>query len=169
MKIECAWCGKSMGEKALHVEGTSHSMCEDCASDLLSRPIGSIRDYLDRLEYPVLLIDSETNMKAENTRLKELTGKEPELIEGYKGGDVFNCIHHSKPGGCGKTIHCKVCTIRNAVEETFNTGNPCIDVKATLKVYVEDAEQHVSSFITTHKVGDFVLLAIKDLRVDEKS
>ena len=31
LKIVCAWCGKSMGEKeGFGVEGVSHSMCKKC-------------------------------------------------------------------------------------------------------------------------------------------
>jgi len=31
MKIECAWCGREMGEKdGKGVEGVSHSVCEEC-------------------------------------------------------------------------------------------------------------------------------------------
>lgn len=31
MKIECAWCGKNMGEKdGEGIEGVSHSVCEEC-------------------------------------------------------------------------------------------------------------------------------------------
>lgn len=31
MKIECAWCGKDMGEKEPLVEpGPTHGICDDC-------------------------------------------------------------------------------------------------------------------------------------------
>ncbi len=146
-------------------ETISHGICEGCSSDMLSLPIGSVRTFLDQLDYPILLIDSDTNIKAENRKLKELTGKSEVQIEGKKGGEVFNCINWREPGGCGKTIHCKACTIRKTVEETFETAKTLVDVKATLKVFVKDAEKHVSTLISTQKVSNYVLLIIKDFKI----
>ena len=38
MKIVCAWCGKDMGEKdGEGIEGTSHSICQNCLDKLLSQ------------------------------------------------------------------------------------------------------------------------------------
>ena len=38
LKIQCAWCGKDMGEKdGEGIEGTSHSICQDCLDKFLSR------------------------------------------------------------------------------------------------------------------------------------
>lgn len=38
LKIQCAWCGKDMGEKdGEGVEGTSHSICQHCLSRFLSQ------------------------------------------------------------------------------------------------------------------------------------
>ncbi len=38
MKIVCAWCNKDMGEKdGKGIEGTSHSICQDCLDTILSQ------------------------------------------------------------------------------------------------------------------------------------
>lgn len=37
MRIICAWCGKDMGEKeGKGVEGTSHSICDECADKVVA-------------------------------------------------------------------------------------------------------------------------------------
>ena len=38
LKVECAWCGKDMGEKdGQGQEGTSHSICDECAAKMRGR------------------------------------------------------------------------------------------------------------------------------------
>ncbi len=78
---------------------------------------------------------------------------------------MFDCIHASKPGGCGETIHCKACTIRNTVEETFETGRSFHRIPATLKVIKKAETKDIASYISTEKSGDFVILKIEELLI----
>lgn len=155
-----------MGERPGPENEVSHGMCSDCAFRMLSRQEGSINSFLDKMDYPVLLVDSDVNLKYENRMLRELTGKNEQQLEERKGGEVFECVNWRKPGGCGKTIHCSGCTLRNTVEKTYLSGKPSTDVKTTLKVVTENEEKQISSFISTQKVGDYVLLSVRKFKVD---
>lgn len=142
----------------------SHGICRDCLSDSLSKPVGSLETLLDKIDLPVLLVNEDGAVVCENRMALSVLGKSKVDVEGFMGGDVFDCIHSSKPGGCGKTIHCKACTIRNTVEETYRTGNAFNRIPATLKVVKNAMTRDISSYISTNKAGDFVVLRIEDLK-----
>jgi len=43
LKVECAWCGKDMGEKdGKGQEGTSHGICDECAAKMMERRLDPI-------------------------------------------------------------------------------------------------------------------------------
>ena len=76
------------------------------------------------------------------------------------GGDVFECAYARLPERCGRTIHCSGCTIRKAVKETFETGEPRVRVPAVLNQEDEDGPSVVYLTITTIKSGEVVFLRI---------
>lgn len=74
-------------------------------------------------------------------------------------------MHSKLPEGCGQTIHCKSCTIRNSVMDTLNTGISHTNVPAYLDKSLSKKTKYL---ITTEKAGDAVLLRIDELS-DEKN
>ena len=45
MKVICAWCGKSMGEKEGEgVEGVSHGICEECLEKLKAEKESRVKE-----------------------------------------------------------------------------------------------------------------------------
>lgn len=162
MKLICAWCNSLISETKHKLSAVSHGVCCECTSKILSEPKGLVRTFLDQLEYPVLLIDAQTNMYLENSQLKDLVGKTSIEIEGKKSGEVFNCINWQESGECGSTIHCRDCTIRQAIEETFTSGTPLLDIKGGLKTTINGSEQEADCVISTQKTENYVLLTIHD-------
>jgi hypothetical protein len=79
---------------------------------------------------------------------------------GFRGGDVFECAYASLPGGCGETIHCEACTIRNTVMDTFKTGKSHLKTPAYLLQGIPDNYHEIQFEISTEKVKDVVLLRI---------
>ncbi|MBN2430525.1 MAG: hypothetical protein JXQ27_03585 [Acidobacteria bacterium] len=77
---------------------------------------------------------------------------------------MIECVHAGRPGGCGEQVHCKSCTIRNTVLETFQSGESCIRVKAYPDIQMGRAVKTFSIEITTEKVGDAVLLQVDEFR-----
>ena len=162
MKRICAWCGKVMTGREQGT-GVTHGICEDCFSNVLSRSRETLLDFLDNLEVPILVVNQEGVVDDKNEAARDVLGKGSDDIMGHRGGEVFDCIHSFKPGGCGGTIHCKACVIRNTVEETFRTGQFFLRVPATLKIIKNAQEKDISSYISTYKEGDYVYLKIEDL------
>jgi PAS domain-containing protein len=124
-----------------------------------------LRDFLDGFGAPVLLVDSNGNIKTANKAVRQILNKDLPQIEGYKGGDVFECAHATLPGGCGKTVHCSGCAIRKTVMDTLNLGKSHEKVPAYLKQASRDGSQSFRLLISTEKVQDVVLLRIDEITV----
>lgn len=142
----------------------THGMCRTCSEAFFARPSESLVEFLDRLGAPVLVIDPDGRVTTANQLACKTLGKAAKDVRGCLGGEAIECCHARKPGGCGGTVHCKTCTIRNTVMKTFDTGKPCVGVKAYPDVEIDSLTKTLCLAISTEKVGDVVLLRIDDLR-----
>ncbi|MHA1672560.1 MAG: hypothetical protein ACTSYI_02945, partial [Promethearchaeota archaeon] len=79
------------------------------------------------------------------------------------------CVYSDLPGGCGKTIHCTGCTIRNSAEKTYETGQSLTNIKAYQILKTPTGPKHKIILISTEKVGDLVLLQFDDILDDTGS
>jgi hypothetical protein len=169
MKRVCAWCGKTLGTAFSDVHSDAlitHGICDECAFHLRAQVGMPLRDFLDGLGVPVLLLDSDGNVKTANKTVRQFLKKDLILIEGYKGGDVFECRHATLPGGCGKTVHCSGCAIRRTVMDTFSSAKSHEKVRAYLNRETRGGSQALRLLISTEKVQDVVLLRIDEITVD---
>jgi hypothetical protein len=119
-----------------------------------------LQQYLDGLGAPIVVVDPSGTVKTANKQARALLQRELSSIEGYRGGDVFECAYAGLPEGCGNTIHCSGCTIRRAVMETFDTEESKLKVPAILNRGNVGAPEQLQSLISTERVGDVVLLRI---------
>jgi transcriptional regulator with PAS, ATPase and Fis domain len=160
MKRVCVWCGHEIGKAAGEDDLVTHAICADCADKLVASTPFALEHFLDELPEPVLIVDDDVNVSYLNRSAQELVGKTPEQAFKRSGGEVFDCVFNALPGGCGRTIHCSGCTIRNSVTSTFRTGEPNVKVPATLNKNDPDDPIAVALVITTVKEGDVVLLRV---------
>ena len=126
------------------------------------------RFFLNTIELPALLLQSEPRqVVTANNKACELFGKDLSQIEGYKGGQVFNCIHSFTEAGCGKDINCEDCKIKNAVVDTFTTGEEqnFVETKLDIKKIEEIIPYDIQ--VSTKKIGDFVVVAINKYTVSQ--
>lgn len=89
-----------------------------------------IRNILNEFNEPVLLMDWKGICVVANTAALKTLEKAVDLIEGHLGGDIICRVHSKEPGGCGNTIHCSGCAIRNTVIDAFETGKNHLKVEA---------------------------------------
>lgn len=108
----------------------------------------------------MLVVNSNARIACVNKQAQEVLQKKMPAMEGQTGGDVFECAYAKLPAGCGKTIHCDGCTIRNTVMDTFNTGNSHLHTPAYLIQGAPDENQEIKFLISTEKFSDMVLLRI---------
>jgi hypothetical protein len=163
----CASCEKEL-PPAWAIDGTPRAItgriCDDCFVHFNARSGMPLRDFLDGIAAPVLLISSNATITYANKTAQLFLMKDPSRIEGFRGGDVFECAYANLPEGCGQTIHCSGCTVRRAVTETFLTGRSLREVPAYLNQQISARCNYLDLHISTEKAWNMVLLRIDDTK-----
>ncbi|MEW6108890.1 MAG: PAS domain-containing protein [Nitrospirota bacterium] len=172
MRKVCAWCQKELGPGGSQLDAydapITHGICYDCLKKVMSFLAEPVRDYLDRFPGPVFLVNSEARIITANREGFNVLGKKPEEVEGQLGGDALDCEYAGLPGGCGNTVHCKTCTIRKTINNTFQSGRSNIRVAAYPDLHHMTGENRVRFLISTEKVGDAVLLRIDEISEESR-
>lgn len=167
MKKVCAWCQKTLNpdEPGLDDEATpiTHGICPDCVRKMMAGEAEPLRSYLDQFAAPVFVLGEQVRMITANSAGLALLHRQPAEIEGSLAGDALDCMYARRPGGCGGTVHCKTCTIRNTVTTTLLTGKSNRRVEAYPDLHFITGERKVRFLITTEKVGEVVLLRIDEV------
>jgi hypothetical protein len=163
MKRICAWCQKNLGNPTLDDdkrEIITHGICPECADALFAEDAGTtLLQFLKTFHVPIIVADDEAIRAANPVALQLLRKELPDIIGG-KEGNVFECAYASLPEGCGNTVHCSGCVIRNTVMDTYYTGNSHLKLPAALKRGGLDASEDIDLLISTEKLKDIVLLRI---------
>ncbi len=103
MKKVCAWCRKELGAVPPHSDNHSetiitHGICYTCANTIFLELGVELKAFLDSLAAPVVVVGKTGNIKSANKQAQALLQKVLADIEGYKGGNVFECAY-TTPGG----------------------------------------------------------------------
>lgn len=168
MKKVCAWCGVELAPDAEGNGKVSHGICQQCRWYFFPPGGGrTFRRFLDLLPVPVVVVDDDVRVVVANSRACSLLGKEPAEIEGGYGGEALECAYARLPEGCGKTVHCRSCTVRLTVLDTFATGQSHYDVPACMDIRTAGGDTRVAFLITTEKSGELVLLKIVAARNEQ--
>jgi PAS domain-containing protein len=163
MKRICAWCKKEMqgGDSQAGTENMiTHGICKSCRDNVLFQLGVELELFLDSLEAPVVMVNQSGTVVSANNKARKMLRKDLSEIEGYSGGDVFECEYARLPEGCGNTTHCSGCTIRRTVMQTYETGKGFLRVQATLDQYTPKETEEMDLLISTEKLSDVVLLRI---------
>lgn len=136
MRVICSYCRRTIREDPrARVTDVSHGMCETCGGHFERLWAGMpVDEYLDDLDRPVLLTDGRGRVVAMNEKLAALIGADRKSCRGLNGGEAFACVHSRLPEGCGRTVHCRECAVRRAVEAVARTGVAQEHVPAYLDV-----------------------------------
>ena len=159
MKDTCSICKTALDpsrREGFVVDG----ICPSCLKDLLANARKPLQVFLDNLGVPVLLVDNDARVRLANRHALDFLRKDPASIEGRYAGDAIECVHAREGDGCGKTVHCKTCTIRNTVLDTYTKGEPRVRVPAYADIAVFAEAKPVRFLISTEKVSELVMLRI---------
>lgn len=163
MRRICAWCKADLGTKPAdpHFEHTvTHGICPACLETFFQLRQSALIEILDRLDAPVIVVDSTVCVRCANKQAQTLLHKTMPAIEGAVAGDVLECAYAKLSEGCGNTTHCDGCTIRNSVMDTFKTGESHLKIPTHLLQGSADDNQEVNLLLSTEKVNDMVLLRV---------
>lgn len=165
MRRICAWCKKELSPR--EDRGTeqeiTHGICSLCALKFTSSIPRNLKDLLDMIREPVLLLDAQAVVKAANESGLQLLGKELAAIEEHPGGEVLECSYSRLPEGCGHTVHCKTCAIRNILMDTLTSDHGYTRVPAFQRICTPAGERIMRYYLSTEKVGEKILLRIDDV------
>lgn len=168
MHAQCAWCHKDLGQRPSHVHlahEVTHGICQSCADYFFTQRDNSMHAFLNRLDAPVVLVDADVNVLDANDAAVSMLGRPAAELLQKRGGEVLECANAKLPQGCGHTVHCLACSIRNCVRETAETGRALSHVPAWLRRHDESAHPASSRIrleISTERLGSAVLLRIDD-------
>lgn len=160
MKFVCAWCKSeldSTNSSSNNIDKLSHGICEQCSEKFKYQMGVELNEYIEDLPVPILLVTEERIVLAANKIARKVIDKESYQISQQRAGEVFECINAKSQEGCGLTVHCSGCVIRQSVIETYKTGEGISNKPAILHQY---RDGKIDMYISTEKVGDTVLLRV---------
>jgi hypothetical protein len=166
MKKICAWCRKDLGRiesQTVYENAITHGICGTCGQNLLFQMGVDLLVFLDSLKLPVVVVNQAGKIVTGNGQARTMLRKGLPEIEGYNGGEVFECAYARLPEGCGNTTHCSGCTIRRTVMETYASGRSFFRVPALLCRNTPEDPVIIKLQISTEKVSDLVLLRIDEI------
>ena len=160
MNETCTWCNSEITASGAKTGAAGQGICPRCRQALRFQSGVGLQEHLDSLPVPVVLLDKDGLIQAVNEKARFLLYKDLLNFRGEAFGVVFECRNAGLPGGCGGTVHCSGCAIRQAVTETYRTGEPVHERGATLRPAGRGEEPEIRMLISTKKLGDAVLLKI---------
>jgi hypothetical protein len=163
MKTICAWCNQLIGVyNDPNSDEVSHGICKACREYFFpcNGEPPTINIFLNRLAAPVLVVDDNVKIVAANEKACALLERKLDEIVDNLGGYAIECVHARQEGGCGKTVHCKSCTIRITVGDTYSTGKSHYDVPAYLDSSLSKPDKPICILISAIKVADYVVVKI---------
>jgi|APIni6443716594_1056825.scaffolds.fasta_scaffold13012_3 hypothetical protein len=171
MRKICSWCKADLGavtSEFLSDTNITYGICEECLNAYFGLRQVRFLDFIDSLDAPVVVIDENGVVSSANRKARVFLQKELPHIEGFKGGDVFECAYAKLPEGCGETNHCDGCSIRKTVMDTFQTGKSHLKTPAYLFHGIPENNDEIRFLISTEKVKDVVLLRIDEVGCNQE-
>ena len=162
MNMICIWCDREISDSGSQSASTIHGTCHYCSDNLFDHQGVDLYRYFDTLPAPVILVGRNVTVNYANSIARALLGKELPEIEGCPPGLVLECEYAQLPGGCGKTVHCSSCSLRQAVSETLATGKPFVKTLMILQHGNEGEVLGKRLLISSRRIDDTVMLRIDE-------
>ncbi len=164
MLVVCAYCRKTISDERGGSTDVSHGMCQSCSDHYEKLWKGMpLSEYLDTIPQPVIVVNGDGCVLAANQKLAEVFGKDKDYFRGLLGGEAMACVYSRLPEGCGKTVHCRECTIRRAVEKVKKTGHPLTKVPA----YLQTKDGRVNLRISVKAKDGLVRVVVEEMKPGE--
>jgi len=162
MVTVCAYCHTIIRPASEPDEPVNHGICEPCHTHFLALLGIDLNRYLDLLDAPVVLVDEEARVLSANHLAQESFHIPAGMVPSPRlCGDVFECENAERPEGCGRTVPCLSCAIRNTVMETHRTGDPVDGRPAVLTRRLRSSGAGLDLRISARREGRVVLLRIE--------
>jgi PAS domain S-box-containing protein len=108
------------------------------SEESLARERINLQTMFDAVNVGLLLIDEDGVVRRVNEAASRWVGKDFSASRGPQPGDYLGCVHAiADPAGCGHTLFCTLCPIRNSFETALRSGQPVhhVEAKAAFEIY----------------------------------
>jgi PAS domain-containing protein len=164
MKIICAWCNKTLTEYESPKNMVSHGICADCLRGLVGEgTVVNLRDFLDRLEFPVLVTDGSVKIQRANRMAERAFGRLASEMENATVGFAIECLSAQAPGECGRSGNCAGCALRQTIMDTNADGQPRYGIYSENSVLTPNGATPKRFRFSTTQIGNAVILAIEEI------
>ncbi len=144
--------------QALEEGDKLHSLtraCDTCFVTVFSTQDERLTGYLESLDHPAALISPDLSILFANGRfLKAVSGHE---TAGLRVGEALDCTYAQTLGQCGETVPCILCHLKQAVDQTWQSGE---GLRGVAMSYPHRTLARKAYTITTQRVHDGVLLLL---------
>ena len=110
---------------------------------------------------PVILVNKDVRIHDVSFEAVRFIGRPLDPILGILAGGTQGCTHAGQPGGCGRTVWCSGCAIRNAVRTTYETGERLDRCPAVLQQGNPEETWLIDLLISTRKAGSIILVSVE--------
>ena len=98
----------------------------------------------------MMILDPDRRVRKVNGFVALFAGRPAAEMIGMPGGEALRCLHHlDNPRGCGFGPHCSECRVRQAVLETFASGQSQRDIEAWLPFPDDETTREKCLLIST--------------------
>ena len=116
----------------------------------------------------LLLVDEERRVRKANKAALQFANRLEGEINGLRGGEALGCLYSiADPKGCGFSLNCKACGVRNTVLDTFKTGKPHYQAEAALPFKIDEKKTVLNLLVNTvpieHEGKRMVLVSIDNI------
>jgi hypothetical protein len=162
----CSYCRRVIGEKEPYEDKqVSHGICNTCWDFYYPRLFSlNFSDHLDQYASPIILVDKKVRVVGINQAMTLFLGTTREEALGFLGGEALACRYSRLPEGCGKTIHCRTCSIRRTVNETMALNADMLDIPAC----IDRDHERVHFRISAYHRAEFVKIIVDKVVGTEK-
>ncbi len=161
MVVECLWCKNELTYKdATDRNRITHGICNNCLKTVDLSMGKQLIDYVQTCAKPVFIVNEGFTLLYANTEAMKFIDLNVPEIKGNVIGDIFGCVYTRLPYSCGLTHRCSVCTVINAIKETYYNKRNRENVPVSITQLYDNDFVELNMMISTEKVGDVVLMQI---------
>ncbi len=144
----CSYCRQVIGEKAPYEnKAISHGICEACLDFHMPKITEmNLSDHLEQYAVPVIMVDEEGRVIGINSAMTGFLQTTRDQSLGLLGGELLQCRHACLPEGCGHTIHCGTCTIRQTFTQARVKQMDLLNIPACLDRFDQRLRFLISAF-----------------------
>jgi cytochrome c553 len=164
MKVVCAWCHKTLKEYESQRNMVSHGICPDCLRELIGGTDVNLRDFLDKLDFPVLLTDGTALVQRANRMADVVFGQSTtRMLTNVAIGMAIECLNAQGTGQCGRAEHCAGCVLRETILATHGDGQPRYGMYSQNEVTTALGARPKRFRFSTTRIGDAVMLSVEEI------